>query len=169
MAVDAATRKSQNVKRSVQSYLAGLTLTWTDQDPQGAGATSAAPVLYDAPLDAVPKAGAWVDARWGVRQVDTMASAQREVKWVLLLDCWSRIKNDPMAAQLDALADALLAALRNGSQDKRIPLYDYTNPAVPVDSGYGVRLTLDGDDTIPATDLVFGRSITVGVHYYERY
>lgn len=152
----AATRTSQNIKRSVQDYLASLNL-------------GGAPILYDAPLELVPKDGTWVDVIWRRRTPLAMASPQRGQSWALELQCWSRIKDDPMQANLDALVDKLLAALDDGQADKYVPLCDFTNPAAPVDSGYKVRLSVQSDDYLPSTDLVYGRSIWVTANYFERY
>lgn len=145
-----ATQRSQNIKRSVQEYLAGLSL--------------GAPLLFDAILEQVPFSGVWVDAVWRKRTVTQAASPDKRVSWVLTLDCWSRIKDDPLQADLDTLADEVLGACR----DKYIPLWDYTDPSSPVDTGFFVRLQVDGDDPLPNTDLVNGRSVSVSVQYAER-
>lgn len=145
-----ATQRSQNIKRSVQEYLAGLSL--------------GAPLLFDAILEQVPTSGCWVDAVWRRRTVTQAASPDKRVAWVLTLDCWSRIADDPLQANLDALVDEVLDACR----DKYIPLWDYQDPSSPVDTGFFVRLQVDGDDPLPNTDLVNGRSVAVAVSYYER-
>lgn len=145
-----ATQKSQNIKRSVQEYLAGLSL--------------GAPLLFDAILEQVPTSGAWVDAVWRKRTVSQMAKGQKGVSWVLTLDCWSRIADDPLQADLDALVDAVSDACR----DRYVTLYDYATPSSPVNTGFFVRLQVDGDDPLPNTDLVNGRSVAVAVSYYER-
>lgn len=145
-----ATQTSQNIKRSVQEYLAGLSL--------------GAPLLFDTILDQVPTSGAWVDAVWRRRNLTHMASPQKRAEWVLTLDCWSRIADDPLQATLDALVDAVI----DGCRDKRIDLKSYAVPAAPVSTGYYVRLQVDGDDQLPNTDLVNGRSVSVAVQYHER-
>lgn len=163
---DAATRKSQNVKRSVQDYIESLALTWKDPDD---GQDKAAPKLYDGTLEQVPERGAWVDVIWRKRIPTPMASAQRMVAWLIEFQCWSRIEQDPMMGLLDALADQLIEAIKDVQADKRIPLNDYSDIDLPADSGYQIRLELTDDDYLPSTDLVYGRSLMVKAHYTERY
>lgn len=145
-----ATLKTQNIKRSVQEYLDGAGL--------------GIPLYYDESQVPLPTDGAWIDVRWGSLINLDMASPQKRSTWVLFLDCWSRLKSDPLGGTLDALADETRLKFR----DKFIPLYDYTDPALPVATGFFIRLKLTGDDQLPTTDLVRGRSLTVEVSYIER-
>lgn len=160
-----ASQVTQNIKRSVRDYLSGLTLTWKD----GNGVAQTAPLFFGATAAQVPLDGAWVNAIWRKRTSSPMAATQRAVTWGLTLECWSRIKDDPLQANLDGLVDTLLAALRAEQADKRIPLLDYAAPANPVASGYFIQLAHAGDDHMPSTDPVYGRSVSVNVNYFERY
>lgn len=160
-----ASQVTQNIKRSIRDYLSGLTLTWKDSN----GDAQAAPLLFAATADQAPLDGAWVDAIWRKRTSSPMASPQRAVTWLLTLDCWSRIKDDPLQANLDALVDTLLAALKTEQADKRISLLDYADPDEPIASGYFIQLAYAGDDHLPSADPVYGRSISVNVNYFERY
>lgn len=168
---DAATRKSQNIKRSVQDYLEAQALTWRDQEVASPtyGQDLPVPKLYDGTFEQVPARGAWVDVIWRKRTPTPMAAAQRMVTWIVELQCWSRIEQDPTMAILDALADQLIEAFKDGERDKRIPLNDYADIDLPADSGYTIRLENLDDDYLPSTDLVYGRYVLVKAHYIERY
>lgn len=145
-----ATLRTQNIKRSVQEYLDGAGLS--------------VPLYYDESQEPLPTDGAWIDVRWGSITSEDMASPQKRQTWPLFLDCWSRLKSDPLGGMLDTLADDARLKFR----DKLIPIYDYTDPASPVETGFFVRLSVTGDDPMPTTDLVRGRSLTVECSYFER-
>lgn len=148
--MSSATLRTQNIKRSVQEYL----------ESAGLGV----PLFYDESQTPLPEDGAWIDVRWGSITGEDMASPQKRQTWLLFLDCWSRLKDDPLGGLLDTLGDDTRLKFR----DKWIPLYDYTDPASPVDTGLFVRLSVMGDDSMPTTDLVRGRSLTVETQYIER-
>lgn len=148
--MNSATQRTQNIKRSVQEYLDGAGL--------------GVPIFYDESQRPLPTDGAWLDARWATITPTDMASPEKLQQWLLFLDCWSRLKSDEFGGVLDTLADNARLKFR----DKWLPLYDYSDPASPVDTGFFIRLRITGDDPLPTTDLVRGRSLTVECSYIER-
>lgn len=170
-----ATWRSQNIKRSVQEFLTGLSLSWTDQEEGSATLGQTFPVVWtlDAILEQLPARGAWVDVVWRKRSPQG-GNPQILVPWVFECQCWSRMKQDPLSSSLDSLVDDLLIALKQDPSHGKpqpilIPLYDYANPSAPVDTGFKVRLDVQADDYLPSTNLVFGRSVMVTASYIERY
>lgn len=141
---------TQNIKRSVQSYL-------TAQIPT-------ATFIFDDKRETVPVSGQWINARWGKITPTDLAGGSKVQKEILILDLWSRMISDPLCAALDALADTL----RGVCTDPWVALKDYTIPSAPVDSGFKIRLSIKGDDPMPATNLVFGRSLVLEARYIER-
>lgn len=147
-----ATRVSQNVKRSVQKAIAAA----------GFGV----PVLFEEVYTADPGFDAWIDVHWTKRSVEKLTGGEAQVTWPVVLDVWSRISTDKLGGDLDALADTVLAWIR----DRYVDLLDYSTPSAPVETGVKVRVSQQpgGDDPLPITDIVRGRSLTAEVVYFER-
>lgn len=147
-----ATQASQNIMRSVQEAIDGA----------GFGA----PLLYDEAYTSDPGFDAWIDVRWGKRNVEHLPGGEKRVTWVLFFDLWYRLKSDKLGGKLAGLADKVLAFIR----DRYVTIFDFTDPAAPVDTGFKARISQQpgGDDPLDTTDIVRGRSIAAEVVYFER-